>query len=953
MWKALRFMEICTVGALIFATPLRAQTHRPTQEPQLRVEPGMHTARINRVGVDASCSLLATGSYDKTVRLWTLPDGNLIRTLRPPIGPGDDGNIYAVAMAPDGAWIAAGGATFANAHFVYVFQTATGRVITRLGPLAAVVNHLAVSMDGRYLAATLGNGEGLRVWQRTGAGLVDWQLVAQDKNYDGKESYGATFASTGTLYTVAYGGKLRRYVPGYSSEPVSTETRGGQQPYSVAIDPSANRVAVGFRSSKAVEVYDAASLELRFAADTKGVRAPLRSVAWSTDGTRLYAAGQTHSIRVWDRAGEGTAREIKGPTNTIFHLLPCGDGIAVGEADPAFGLIAADGSRRLWREAIQSDTRGKRSEHFTVSPNGLRLRFGLKQGIGDPVLFDLAAEHLRDAPEALPELNAADTSMRVTGREGNYQLNGKSLGNLDTYETVRSIAVAPDKQSVVVGAEYSLNAYDKGGAPIWRQSVPGVAWGVNIAPTNKLIIVAYSDGTIRWHRLDTGAELLALFIQPKDRRWVAWTPKGYYLASPGAENLIGWHVNRSWDEAADFFPVDRFRDQFNRPDIVKLVLDVLDEEVAIAEANKRAGLKRAAETIRTALPPVVEITRPENDATFHQQEVTLEYSARSPTGKAITDIDVRINGSTLGARALIPVGPLGDELIKLTLTLPPHDVTVTLVAREGDRASQPASIRLRWDGAKSGETLLPRLRGLFVGVSDYKVASLKLALAAKDATDLASYFKTQEGKAYRQVETRVLANAGRAEVLDGLDWLEKGSEEGDVNLLFLAGHGVTDEKGYFYFLAADGLPSNMRATAVGRDEILRTIKNRKGAMVVMLDACQSGASIDTSVPTGSPVDMNRLVNELGDKTLGVFLYASALGRQFSYEDAAWGNGAFTKAIIEGLSGKADRENTGFVDTDELALYVRRRVLDMTTHMQEPVRIKPDAAPEMRIARLKP
>lgn len=60
----------------------------------------------------------------------------------------------------------------------------------------------------------------------------------------------------------------------------------------------------------------------------------------------------------------------------------------------------------------------------------------------------------------------------------------------------------------------------------------------------------------------------------------------------------------------------------------------------------------------------------------------------------------------------------------------------------------------------------------------------------------------------------------------------------------------------------------------------------------MLDACKSGARIDTSVVMGSPVDMNRFVNERGDKTLGVFLYASALGRQFSYEDAAWGNGAF-------------------------------------------------------------
>jgi WD40 repeat protein len=864
-------------------------------------------------------------------------------------------------MAPDGSWVAAGGWTVAAAHFVYIFQAATGRLMTRLGPVGGVVYHLTASPDGRYLAATLASGEGLRVWQRSGAGPADWQLVIEDKDYGGKISTGAAFDVTGTLYTVALDGKLRRYAAGYTSKPDFVETRGGKVPVSAAVHPSSNRVAVGFSDTTVVEVYDAASLKWRFAADTKGVDdGSLISVAWSTDGARLYAGGTYgrgyKRIRVWDREGEGSPREIEGPANTIMHLLPCGDGIIIGAFDPAFGLLDSDGRRRLWQGAVQADMRDKRLEHFTVSNDGLRLRFGLKPGSGEPVLFDLGAEQVRDAPEALSDLHPADTqSLSVTDwvNGDRPKLNGKPIGDLREYETARSLAIASDKQSFILGTSYSLHAYDKVGAQLWRRAVPSTAWGVNIAPANKLVIAAYGDGTVRWHRLDNGAELLALFIHAKDRRWVAWTPKGYYLASPGAESLIGWHVNRGWNETAEFFSVDRFRNQFNRPDIVKLVLRVQDEEMAIAQANKLAGLKRAAETVRTTLPPVIEIIRPENDARFHQQEVTLEYTARSPKGERITDIDVRINSSSLGARSAIPINPRNGELMKLTLTLPPQDVTVTLVARESDRASQPASIRLRWDGAKAGEAVLPRLRGLFVGVSDYKLPNLKLGFAAKDAADLAAYFKTQEGKAYRQVETRLLANADRADVLDGLDWLEKGSEEGDVNLLFLAGHGVTDEKGYFYYLAADGLPSNLRATAVGRDEVLRTIKNRKGAMVVMLDTCQSGASVDASVPTGSPVDMNRLVNELGDETLGVFLYASALGRQFSYEDAAWGNGAFTKAMIEGLSGKADRENTGFVDTDELALFVRRRVLEMTTRMQEPVRIKPDAAPEMRIARLKP
>jgi len=45
---------------------------------------------------------LALLSDEKTLRSWKLPEGKLSSTLRPPIGLGHEGKIYAVAMAPDG-----------------------------------------------------------------------------------------------------------------------------------------------------------------------------------------------------------------------------------------------------------------------------------------------------------------------------------------------------------------------------------------------------------------------------------------------------------------------------------------------------------------------------------------------------------------------------------------------------------------------------------------------------------------------------------------------------------------------------------------------------------------------------------------------------------------------------------------------------------------------------------
>jgi hypothetical protein len=75
------------------------------------------------------------------------------------------------------------------------------------------------------------------------------------------------------------------------------------------------------------------------------------------------------------------------------------------------------------------------------------------------------------------------------------------------------------------------------------------------------------------------------------------------MASPGADSLIGWHINCGWDQAADFYAADSFREQFNRPDIVKLVLETLEENTAIEDANRRAGLKRAEEDVRKPAPP--------------------------------------------------------------------------------------------------------------------------------------------------------------------------------------------------------------------------------------------------------------------------------------------------------------------------------------------------------------
>ena len=86
-----------------------------------------------------------------------MPEGRLLQVLRPPIGEGNEGRLYAVAISPDARTIATGGWTGREGNYsIYLFDRQSGRLTRRIGGLPNVIAHLAYSKDGRFLAAGLG-----------------------------------------------------------------------------------------------------------------------------------------------------------------------------------------------------------------------------------------------------------------------------------------------------------------------------------------------------------------------------------------------------------------------------------------------------------------------------------------------------------------------------------------------------------------------------------------------------------------------------------------------------------------------------------------------------------------------------------------------------------------------------------------------------------------------------
>lgn len=987
--RTARQLQRMTLGTLALSAILcgsaaaQGTAGNPDPTPILRIETGMHVAPVRRVAADPQCRLLATGSDDKTVRLWSMPEGKLIRTQRLPIGPGEDGMLHAIAVSPDGRLIAAGGWDPAvkskGSNGIYIFDSATGAAMRRLGAFPDVVFQATFSADGERLAVGL-RSRGVRVID-----VASGRELMSDPDFNGKDSLGLAFGKDGSLFAVGFDGQLRRYGPDLKRN-ARFATAGGKQPFSISVDPSGNRVAVGFYDSTAVDIYDSVSL-VRSAIPPDGAKGGFASVTWSRDGSRIYGGATAQDqagrsiIRSWTRDRRRAGSDIAVSNNTILTIAPCGDSIVFG-TDSTFGLVRPDGTAVRFGLEHVVDMREKRGDAFTVSGDGKRVRFGLGIGSAKPMMFDVASLNLSDSIKAPPGL----TVSKIAGLAVSDWLNASAprlVGrpiSLAPFEISRSLAVRSDNAGFVLGTEFNLRAVDAKGGARWKEEVAGAAWGVNLTRGGELLVAALGDGTIRWYRWSDGKELLALFVDGATKAWVAWTPQGYYSASPGGEELIGWHVNRGLEEPADFFPAARFRDTYARPDIVERVLDTMDETEAVRLANaERPGKIAPARPIAEQLPPVVTILSPVAGSTVAGESTRLEYVVRSPSGLPVDAVEALIDGRPASAsRGFERVGDDSTGALKrclaetrglgrlegglqgcrgsLEVRLPPGNSEVGLFARSGTKMGDVVKISLsRATAASADELLKPKLYALVVGISAYNNAAYNLGLAAKDARDFATALQHQKGGLYSEVTLRTLpdgAATGRA-IREGLDWLTKQVTSRDVGLVYLAGHGMLDGRERFYFLAVDSDPDQLRATGVPREDIQDALNALAGKALLFLDACHAGA-VATDTKTRGVMDINSVVNEFSRSERGVVVFTASTGRQLSQENPAWGNGAFTKAVIEGLGqpGKramADLRNDGRITTSALDYYVTERVKTLTGGTQSPIMIRPPTVPDFPIA----
>jgi uncharacterized caspase-like protein len=339
--------------------------------------------------------------------------------------------------------------------------------------------------------------------------------------------------------------------------------------------------------------------------------------------------------------------------------------------------------------------------------------------------------------------------------------------------------------------------------------------------------------------------------------------------------------------------------------------------------------------------------------------------ARAAGDAPVTGWRLRVDGQNV-TDGKAAAGPAGMDR-EFSVPVPARDSDIQVFAENRHGVSTPVTVRVRWIDplpASNAPTVTAttsapvvaapptaKLYVLAVGVARYQHADINgLDLPAKDASDFAAAMQRQQGRLYRQVEVKLLTDdkATRDEIVDGLEWLSRQVTQHDVGMVFIAGHGVNDPTQGYIYLPVNADPDKLRRTGVPMDEFRKTLANLAGKALFFFDTCHSGNVLGNKARSATN-DVRGVISELASAENGVVVFSSSTGRQLSYENKAWGNGAFTKALVEGLDGRADLQRSGRITHKMLDLFVSERVKELTQGRQSPVTQAPGGVPDFPIA----
>ena len=298
-----------------------------------------HTESVRSVAFAPDGKTLASGSRDKTIKLWDAHGGETLRTLE-----GHTSLVRSVAFAPDGQTLASSSID----ETIKLWDARSGEV---LRTLEGHTDSVAFAPDGNTLASNTIWSNTVKLWDaRSGKLLRTLEGHTEGVNSVAFAPDGNTLVSGSSDNTIklwdARSGETLRTLEGHTSSVAS-----------VAFAPDGKTLASSSKD-KTIKLWDVSSGELL--RTLEGHTDSVWSVAFAPDGNTLASGSVDNTIKLWDARSGALLRTLEGHTSYVWSVAfaPDGNTLASGGKDKTVKLWRVPARERAWNAFVADYSAG-------------------------------------------------------------------------------------------------------------------------------------------------------------------------------------------------------------------------------------------------------------------------------------------------------------------------------------------------------------------------------------------------------------------------------------------------------------------------------------------------------------------------------------------------------------------------------------------------------------------
>ncbi|WGV24023.1 hypothetical protein [Halotia branconii] len=452
-----------------------------------------HNRDVWSVSFSPDGKTLASGSYDKTIKLWNLETGKQIRTLS-----GHDNFVISVSFSPDGKTLASG----SYDKTIKLWNLETGKQIRTLSGHDDWVISVSFSPDGKTLASG-SRDKTIKLWNletgkqiRTLSGHDNF-VISVSFSPDGKTLASGSRDKTIKLWNLETGKQIRTLF-GHDNFVIS-----------VSFSPDGKTLASG-SGDKTIKLWNLETgnqIRTLFGHDDF-----VRSVSFSPDSKTLASGSEDKTIKLWNLETGKQIRTLSGHDDFVISVSfsPDGKTLASGSADNTIKLWNLETGKQI--RTLSGHDNWVYSVSF--SSDGKTLASG-----------------------------SSDKTIKLWNLETGKQI--RTLFGHDNW--VYSVSFSPDGKTLASGSEdktIKLWNLETGKQIRTLSGHDNFVYSVSFSPDGKTLASGSEDKTIKLWNLETGKQIRTLSGHDNFVYSVSFSPDGKTLASGSGDNTIKlWNLD--------------------------------------------------------------------------------------------------------------------------------------------------------------------------------------------------------------------------------------------------------------------------------------------------------------------------------------------------------------------------------------------------------------------------